>query len=79
MKACGFLPLEGSPGFFHSPTLDVEVVVYVDDFLLIAPPALEAKIWGMLEGNPGNITFKDPPIVVDRHLAWYLPSLQELI
>ena len=71
MKACGFVPLEGSPGFFHHPKHDVEVVVYVDDFLLIAPPHLEAKIWAMLEGDPGHITFKDPAVPVDRYLGIY--------
>ena len=39
MYQAGFLSVEGSPGFFYHPTLGVERTVYVDDFVLIAPPS----------------------------------------
>ena len=49
VKACGYLPLEGSPRFFCNLKDDAESVVYADDFTVIAPAAKEAKIWAELE------------------------------
>jgi hypothetical protein len=68
MKACGFLPLEGSPGFFYNVAEGVEMTVYVDDFTLIAPPCQEARIWAMLDKH---ITFKDPAEPLSRYLGVY--------
>ncbi len=51
MFKAGFLALEGSPAFFYYPSLGVECTVYVDDFVLIAPPAVEAKVWKILDGS----------------------------
>ena len=68
MSECGFVSLDGSPGFFYHADYDAEVVVYVDDFIPIAPPSLEAKIWSALDKV---ITFKDPPVDVDRFLGIY--------
>ena len=45
IKECGFLPIaEGSPGVFYNPSLNAEMIVYVDDFILISPEAHEDKI-----------------------------------
>ena len=63
MTECGFVSLDGSPGFFYHPVLNADVVVYVDDFILIAPPEAQDKIWRMLDEA---ILFKDPPVDVDR-------------
>ena len=68
MYHAGFLSLEGSPGFFYHPTLGVECTVYVDDFVLIAPPSVEAKVWKMLDAV---IEFKDPAVEVSRYLGVY--------
>ena len=68
MAKCGFVHLDGSPGFFYHPEYGAEVVVYVDDFILIAPPKLEAQIWKELDKV---ITFKDPAAEVDRFLGVY--------
>jgi len=58
MKICGFLPVgEGSPGVFYHPHFGAEMVVYVDDFILVAPKDLHAKIWAKLDEH---IKFKDP-------------------
>ena len=67
MTQCGFVSLDGSPGFFYHPQYGAEVVVYVDDFILIAPPHLEAQIWGELDKV---ITFKDPGR--RREIPWHL-------
>ena len=40
----------------------------MDDFILIAPPHFEKKIWTALENQ---ITFKDPPEVLSRYLGVY--------
>ena len=58
MDSLGFEIIEGTPGFFYHKKEGCEVTVYVDDFILIAPPHLEKKIWTALEKG---ITFKDPP------------------
>ena len=42
------------------------MVVYVDDFILIAPPRLEKKL---REDLSQYIEFKDPPVPVDRFLG----------
>ncbi len=68
MFKAGFLALEGSPGFFYHPKFGVECTVYVDDFVLIAPPELEAKIWKMLDAV---IEFKEPAVEVSRYLGVY--------
>jgi len=68
MKKCGFIPLEGSPGFFYHPTKGVEMVVYVDDFVLIAPPHIEDEIWSELDKH---ILFKDPKEELNRFLGVY--------
>ena len=44
MKKAGFHHLEGSPGFFDYKSLGVECTVYVDDSVLVCPPALGAKV-----------------------------------
>ena len=49
MKMLGYMPIESSPGVFYHPVRDCEVTVYVDDFIMYAPPHLEAKLWGELE------------------------------
>ena len=66
MFKAGFLALECSPGFFYHPSLGVECTVYVEDFVLIAPPAVEAKVWKILDEV---ITFKEPPVEVTRYLG----------
>ena len=66
MFKAGFLALECSPGFFYHPSLGVECTVYVDDFVLIAPPAVEAKVWKILDAV---ITFKEPPVEVTRYFG----------
>ena len=43
MKGLGYATVEGCPGFFYHKQLDVEVTVYVDDLILIAPPNLKNK------------------------------------
>ena len=68
MTKCGFVSLDGSPGFFYHPVLNAEVVVYVDDFILIAPPDVQEKIWRMLDED---CFFKDPPVDVDSFLGIY--------
>ncbi len=60
--------LEGSPGFFYHPTVGIECTVCVDDFVLIAPPSIEAKVWKMLDAM---IEFKDPAVEVSRYLGVY--------
>ena len=49
MTQCGFVTLDGSPGFFYHPEYGAEVVVYVDDFISISPPHLEDKPWTALD------------------------------
>ena len=66
MRMAGFVPLEGSPGFFYHPA-GYEMVVYVD-FILISPPHLTKQIWAELDKV---IEFKDPPVPVDRFLGIY--------
>ena len=61
-------PIFGSPGFFYNPTLDAEMFVYVNDFILIAFPKHEAGIWKSLEWL---IEFKDPQVPVERYLGVY--------
>ncbi|MHC4950810.1 MAG: reverse transcriptase domain-containing protein, partial [Planctomycetota bacterium] len=68
MKGLGYDTVEGCPGFFYHAQLNVEVTVYVDDFILIAPPKLEAQIWAELEKH---MTFKDPPEILGRYLGIY--------
>ncbi len=68
MKKAGFQHLEGSPGFFYDKARGVECTVYVDDFILISPPALEAKVWKQLESM---IDIKDPQEPVTRYLGIY--------
>ena len=68
MKKAGFKSLEGQPGFFYNKSLGVECTVYVDDFVLVAPPALEAKVWKALSDL---IDFKDPAEPVTRYLGIY--------
>ena len=68
MKKAGFHHLEGSPGFFYHKSLGVECTVYVDDFVLVCPPALEAKVWKTLSDM---IDFKDPPEPVSGYLGVY--------
>ena len=68
MKKAGFKHLEGQPGFFYNKSLGVECTVYVDDFVLVAPPALEAKVWKALSDL---IDFKDPAEPVTRYLGIY--------
>ena len=68
MYQAGFLSLEGSPGFFYHPKFGVDCTVYVDDFVLIAPPSLEAKMGKMLEAV---IEFKEPAVEVSRYLGVY--------
>ena len=43
MKGLGYDIVDGCPGFFYHKQLDVEVTVYVDDFILIAPPKSKSK------------------------------------
>ena len=67
MRLCGFLPVgEGSPGVFYNPKLNAEMVVYVDDFILIAPSQHEANIWAELDKH---ILFKDPAAPIERFLG----------
>lgn len=68
MKMLGYVPIESSPGVFYHPVHDCEVTVYVDDFIMYAPPHIESKLWSELEKE---ITFKDPPVVLDRYLGVY--------
>ena len=68
MRSLGFETLEGTPGFFYHKKDQVEVTVYVDDFILIAPPHLEKRIWAALSEQ---ITFKDPPEILSRYLGIY--------
>ena len=42
------------------------MVVYVDDFILIAPKGVDDQIWAQLDKH---ITFKDPAIQVNRFLG----------
>ena len=58
----------GAPGLFYDPVRDCECTVYVDDFVLVAPPSLEAGIWKQLEKL---IDFRDPPEPISRHLGVY--------
>ena len=64
---CGFVPLDGSPGYFYNPN-GAELVVYIDDFILISPRHLEKQIWKDLSKF---IEFKNPPAPVDRFLGIY--------
>ena len=67
MKDCEFIPVGGgSPGVFYNPHYGAEMVVYVDDFILIAPEHLHAKIWASLDRH---IKFKDPGAPVTRFLG----------
>ena len=66
MKQCGFLPIEGSPGVFYHPSKNAEMIVYVDDFILIAPEQHEADIWKELDKH---IEFKDPAAPITRFLG----------
>jgi hypothetical protein len=68
MKGLGYDTVEGCPGFFYHRQLDVEVTVYVDDFILIAPQKIENQIWAELEKH---MTFKDPPEILGRYLGIY--------
>ena len=56
MKQNGFLRFDGPPGFFYNPTLDADIIVYVDDFILIATPSKAAGVWKLSEKL---IEFKD--------------------
>ena len=67
MKDCDFIPVGGgSPGVFYNPHYGAEMVVYVDDFILVAPEHLHAKIWTSLDRH---IKFKDPGAPVTRFLG----------
>ena len=66
MRKAGFLALEASPGFFYDPVRDCECTVYVDDFVLVANPSVEAAVWKQLDSL---IDFKDPPETISRHLG----------
>ena len=68
MKKAGFRHLEGPPGFFYDKSRDTECTVYANDFILVCPPALEAKVWEQLADM---IDFKDPPEPVTRYLGIY--------
>jgi hypothetical protein len=68
MKKAGFKHLEGSQGLFYDKSRDVECTVYNDDFILICPPALEAKVWRQLESM---IDFTDLHEPDTRYLGNY--------
>ena len=66
MKQCGYLAIEGCPGVFYHPSKNAEMIVYVDDFILIAPEQHEAGIW---KESDKHIDFKDPAAPVTRFLG----------
>ena len=74
MKKHGYLELESSPGVFYNPVTDVEVNVYVDDFVMFSPEELEAKLWDELDED---IKFKDPAMSLERYLGVYFEAYFE--
>ena len=66
IKKCGFLTLEGWPGFFYSGDKDAEMVVCVHDLVLISPGKFEAAVWAELDQH---VTFKDPAVQLDCFLG----------
>ena len=70
----GYLELESSPGVFYNPVTDVEVNVYVDDFVMFASEKLEAKLW---KGLDDDIKFKDPAMSLERYLGVYFEAYFE--
>ena len=51
---------------FYHPSKNAEMIVYVDDFILIAPERHEAGLWKELDKH---IDFKDPAAPVSRFLG----------
>ena len=67
MGLCGFEPVgEGSPGAIYHPGKNAEMIVYVDDFILVAPENHKDAIW---KGLHKRILFKDPAAPVTRSLG----------
>ena len=68
MKKCGYLVVEASPGVFYNPVTDVEVNVYVDDFVVFCSQLILDRVWQELDQH---IKFKDPHAPLERYLGVY--------
>jgi hypothetical protein len=74
MKKHGYLELESSPGVFYHPGHDVEINVYVDDFVMFAPKSLKERLWRELDDD---VKFKDPAISLERYLGVYFAFFKD--
>ena len=64
----GWAKIDSHPGVWYNQKDDAVLAVYVDDLLMVAPPALEAKLWGEI-GN--QVQFDEEPAPIGKFLGAY--------
>ena len=68
---CGFVGIGDCGGWrscYHHPTLDVLLIVYVDDFKMAGPESAVTKAWNMLRTGEDSLDMEDP-VTIESYLG----------